>query len=194
MKRRLPYVQPIGRLHFLVGSRSRPNPDAGRIFGPEENFFGLDATEYLVDLLPIECGGFTIPYFCSCERHTKNHYYVGEICHHLEAAVAYVQANYYPDPKMNLTTTHYRLFGRKLATGHDHLRPSLRPNLPFAMTPTTKEECEECALLIADQGFETCIVPDGEEPVFASDTEWDEQHPAEPQAPAPVEGTPTGNN
>lgn len=61
----MPEIQELGRLHFLVPSRSRP---------------GL---VHLVDLEPAEGRLF----WCSCERHTLNHYYHGQRCHHIKAAL-----------------------------------------------------------------------------------------------------------
>lgn len=59
-------VTPIGRLFFLVSSRSRK---------------GLD---HVADLEPNEYGDAPA---CSCEKNRLR----GEPCHHLKAAVAYVQ-------------------------------------------------------------------------------------------------------
>lgn len=55
-------VTVIGRLHYLVTSRSR------------------GGTEHLVDLEPQ--GG--LPYFCSCERFNENTHHKRTPCHHLE--------------------------------------------------------------------------------------------------------------
>lgn len=68
-------VKPIGRLHFLVQSRSDPE------------------TEYIVDLEPeYEAGG--LPYFCSCPRFTLNTHQKWTVCHHLAAAADYVRKHY----------------------------------------------------------------------------------------------------
>jgi len=68
-------VTVIGRLHFLVSSRSRA---------------GL---EHLVDLEP----DYDDPrhrYFCSCERFTLSPDYHHTPCHHIEAAVRMIRPNY----------------------------------------------------------------------------------------------------
>ena len=68
-------VTPIGRLHFLVSSRSRPQ------------------VEHVVDLEPeYEEGG--LKFWCSCERFEVNTHHHHAPCHHLQAAVDFVLANY----------------------------------------------------------------------------------------------------
>ena len=50
-------IRKIGRLHFVVESQSRPNPDFDRQFGPGEHLRDVEATEHMVDLEPVEIGG-----------------------------------------------------------------------------------------------------------------------------------------
>ena len=57
-------IRVIGRLHFLVASKSRD-------------------IEHLVDLEPQDDD----PYFCACERFNESPHYRGEPCHHIEAVV-----------------------------------------------------------------------------------------------------------
>lgn len=62
-------VQPIGHLHFKVSSRSRKG------------------VEHLVDLAPQDGK----PYWCSCEKFTMHPAHFSKPCHHLEAALAFLQ-------------------------------------------------------------------------------------------------------
>lgn len=64
----------IGRLHFLVESRTQPEP-------------------WLVDLEP-EYEQPGLPYFCACPRFTKNTHYHHRPCHHIISAAAYVRKHY----------------------------------------------------------------------------------------------------
>lgn len=65
----------IGRLHFLVQSRSRPD------------------VVHIVDLEP-EYEKPGLPFFCSCEAFTLNPHTKWTACHHLAAAAAYVRKHY----------------------------------------------------------------------------------------------------
>lgn len=62
-------IRVIGRLHFLVGSNSRPE------------------MAHLCDLEPQD----GIPWFCSCESHNENQHHRGRVCRHLEAALRYAE-------------------------------------------------------------------------------------------------------
>lgn len=61
-------VRPIGRLHFIVSSRS-------------------SSREYLVDL---DRQG-EHPYFCGCIRFEKHPRFHSQPCHHIQAAVEYMK-------------------------------------------------------------------------------------------------------
>lgn len=59
------WVQPIGRLHYLVESLSEPE------------------TPHTVDLERQDDD----PYFCSCAKFNKNTHHYGRPCQHIRAAV-----------------------------------------------------------------------------------------------------------
>lgn len=180
-------VRPIGRLHFIVASRSRPHPDFNRVFGPDENLFDLDATEHNVDLEPVTAGGVTYPYWCSCERFNEHPDYHGTPCHHLERALIYVQTQ---TQKMNITDQStptkpplFRLYGRKYTTAEEtqaNKRPSERMHMPFRSAQMSKDDCEESQAMLyaAEQCHDFAIAEGDAEPVFQSDLDWDEAQQA----------------